>query len=63
MATALNAEVLVPEDFAGKQAYFNQIQEKFNAKFPAGGVAAVAPQSEGGVQASDLPAWARKYVK
>lgn len=63
MATAMNAEVLVPEDFAGKQAYFNQIQEKFNAKFPAGGVAAVAPQSEGGVQASDLPAWARKYVK
>ena len=62
MATALNAEVILPEDLAGKQKYFAQIKEKFEAKFPAGGVAASVvepPKSE----ASDALAWTKHVVK
>ena len=61
MATALNAEVIIPEDLAGKQKYFAQIKEKFEAKFPAGGVAAsvVEPSKP---EASGALGWT-KHVK
>lgn len=61
MGVALNAELLIPDDLAGKQAYFNQLQEKFNAKFPAGGVAASAQAAQEPQTA--VPEWLNKVVK
>lgn len=63
MAVALNAEVIIPEDMAGKQAYYAQIKEKFQAKFPAGGVAAVQLEAAGETAAAEVPAWARQALK
>lgn len=63
MATALNAEVIIPDDLAGKQAYHAQIKEKFQAKFPAGGVAAVHLNPVGDAAEAEVPAWARQALK
>lgn len=62
MATALNAEVILPEDLAGKQKYFAQIKEKFEAKFPAGGVAASVVETSK-PEASEALAWTKHVVK
>lgn len=42
-ANALNVEVMMPEDLAGLKAMDKQLDEKFQTKFPNGGVAITDP--------------------
>lgn len=60
-ATALNLRVLMPDTLEGKQALNAQLDEEFQQKFPAGGVAAAATQCSGGQQAEKVDTWL-KYV-
>lgn len=44
-SNALNVEVVMPSDLAGLEALNKQLNEKFQAKFPAGGVAVTNPEA------------------
>ena len=44
-SNALNVEVVMPSDRAGLEALNKQLDEKFQAKFPAGGVAVTNPEA------------------
>lgn len=61
MAVAMGVEVLIPEDLAAKQAYHAQLQAKFDAKFPSGGVA--IGQSAADSQSTTVPDWVHNVVK
>lgn len=61
MATALNMPVLVPEALADKQSYHDKVKEKFEAKFPAGGVAATSTETV--APSASLPEWAARVIK
>ena len=44
-SNALNVEVVMPSDLAGLETLNKQLNEKFQAKFPAGGVAVTNPEA------------------
>ena len=62
-ANALRLEVLIPQDLAGKKALNAQLEEKFQAAFPSGGVAAVAQGAGASGDAAQPPVWAREFLK
>ena len=63
-AAALRVEVLIPESLEGKKAMNAQLEEKFQAKFPSGGVAAVAnPEEEAGKAEAEEPSWFNRVIR
>lgn len=63
-AAALRVEVLIPESLEGKKAMNAQLEEKFQAKFPSGGVAAVAnPEAEAGKAEAEEPSWFNRVIR
>ncbi|WP_274584085.1 S49 family peptidase [Neisseria leonii] len=62
-AAALNTAVLMPETLADLQKMNAQLDEKFQAAFPAGGVAAVSAGAAAGAGADDRPSWAKNIVR
>lgn len=62
-ANALRLEVLIPQDLAGKKALNAQLEEKFQAAFPSGGVAAVAQGAGASEDVAQTPVWAREFLK
>lgn len=63
MAVALGVEVMIPDALKDKQAYHTQIQDKFQARFPAGGVAATGVKADEEASAETLPAWLKLNVR
>lgn len=63
-AAALRVEVLIPESLEGKKAMNTQLEEKFQAKFPSGGVAAVAnPEAEAEKAEAEEPSWFNRVIR